>query len=462
MLILMANVVLAFAVLRQLSGSLAASMVGAVLIVHHPAVLELLYSSGTIYEILCFFFYFLTIFYYFNGRREARAKGQAGLSWPRAFVILALTGGALDSKEMAMTLPAALFLIELVYFRPVPWSWDAAFRQLRVVLIAAALTIATIGVKVLTQNPLSDDTRYHSHSVHATIDAMRGYHHFLLYGSLSSDGMPGMKLVTLWAIMAILAVKWRSRPMLFGLGFLIVGLMPVCLIFPRGGYMAYIPLMGWVLYLGCLFDHLGDELADMLSLARFKHMVKLAAFIPVAALIANTHAGLIAPYARSFREHQQHIRGMVERLRQLHPNLSHGSSILLVDDPEGPGWEMMFLSQLAYRDPDLDLERTRNSPAPPTGNDLLRYDIVLAGGREFRDVRGIGDPRPPVEVRIEPLAGGSYTVEIPEFAGQTVDLLTGVGELHSVLDGSGRAEIHAARVRWVRPAGGEWMATAHP
>ena len=78
------------------------------------------------------------------------------------------------------------------------------------------------------------------------------------------------------------------------------------------------------------------------------------------------------------------------------------------------------------------------------------------------NVRGIGDPRPPVEVRIEPLAGGSYTVEIPEFAGQTVDLLTGVGELHSVLDGSGRAEIHAARVRWVRPAGGEWMATAHP
>jgi hypothetical protein len=458
LLVAMANVVLAFTLMRRLSGSLTASMTGAVLMVHHPAMLELLYSSGTIYEILCFFFYFLAIYFYFTWREEGQLSGQPVLSWRRVLAIAALTGGALDSKEMAMTLPAALLLLELIYFCPVPWSWRAALRQSRGVLASAALTVPTIAVKVLTKNPLSDDTRYRSHSLNATVDAMRGYHHFLLSGLLSSEGLPALKLVLLWIGMLVIAIKARSRPMQFGLGFLIVALMPVCLIFPRGGYMAYIPLMGWALYVGCLFELVTDELLQALCVIRFKSLVKLAAFVAAAAAIIAAHADRIAPYAGYFREHQHQMRGMIERLRTLHPKLPHGSSILLVDDPEGPGFEMLFLAQLAYHDPDLELDRTRMLPALPAGNDLIHYDMVLAGGADFRDVRGIDDPRPPVEVRVQSEGGGVFGVEIPEFAGQAVDLATRAGELHSVLDSCGSARISTERVRWIRPAGGEWMA----
>jgi hypothetical protein len=189
-------------------------------------------------------------------------------------------------------------------------------------------------------------------------------------------------------------------------------------------------------------------------------MLKVAAFMVAAVWIVNTHAGRIAAYAGSFHEHQQQMRQMVERLRTLHPTLPHGASILLVDDPVGPGYEMMFFAELVYRDPDLLLDRTKNIPSPLTENPQTNYDIVLAGGLEFRDVRGVGDLRPPVDVHVRREDSGGYAVEIPEFAGRAVDLMTNAGELHTALDGSGKAAIAAARVRWVRPAGEEWMAAA--
>ena len=47
--------------------------------------------------------------------------------------------------------------------------------------------------------------------------------------------------------------------------------------------------------------------------------------------------------------------------------------------------------------------------APPI---ITRYDLVLAGGWEFRDVRNLSDMRPPVHARLKPETGG-YTIEIP-------------------------------------------------
>jgi len=50
------NVILTFAVIRAFSGSTQAAFLGAMLLAYHPALLWLFYSSGTIYEILCFLF----------------------------------------------------------------------------------------------------------------------------------------------------------------------------------------------------------------------------------------------------------------------------------------------------------------------------------------------------------------------------------------------------------------------
>jgi hypothetical protein len=54
--------------------------------------------------------------------------------------------------------------------------------------------------------------------------------------------------------MLALAHALRSRPMKFGFWFLLISLMPVCIIpIFRNGFMLYIPMIGWALYWGALW-----------------------------------------------------------------------------------------------------------------------------------------------------------------------------------------------------------------
>lgn len=483
--LMLANVLLAFALLRRLSGSLEVALLGAVLFANHPAVFDILYNSGTIYELLCFLFYFLAVWCYLAWRQAGQRAGVTALSWRQLAVLLVLTGCALDSKEMAMTLPGALLLIELVYFPPESWSWREgvrfAVRQGRGALAAAALVAPTIAVKVLTQNPLTDDSSYAHHSLRATAENMRAFHNFLLYGDLHTGGISIPGLLALWAAMGAAAILLRSRPMKFGLLFLIGSLLPVCLISRRSGYMLYIPLMGWALCAGCLFQRLRDGLIRLASLRpRAATAVKIATIAAAAVLIMHVHAAKLAPYSAALQRQQNDMRWVIERLRKVHPQLPRGSSLLLVDDPLPAGFALVFLARLAYGDPTLEVDRIKMLREPPAGDELTRYDHVLAGGWDLHDVRGISDARLPVEVRFRPRqlgTGDGYTVEIPEFAGQTVDLalrtIAGSRSDRAIvrkctLDSSGRAAVvapsgfppAAIRVQWVRPQGGNWMSAS--
>lgn len=482
--LMLANVLLAFALLRRLSGSLEAALLGAVLFANHPVVFDILYSSGTIYEILCLLFYFLAVACYLAWRQAGRRAGAAALSWRQLAVLLVLTGCALDSKEMAMTLPGALLLIELVYFPPESWSWREgvgfAVRQGRGALATAALVAPTIAVKTLTHNPLTDDSSYAHHSLRATVENMRGFHNFLLYGDIHGGGLSIPGLLALWAAMGAVAILLRSRPMKFGLLFLIGSLLPVCLIDRRSGYMLYIPLMGWALYAGCLFQRLGGGLIRLASLRpRAAAAVKIAAFAAAAVLIMHVHAARFARYSTSVWREQSDMRRVIERLRKVHSQLPRGSSLLLLDDPLPTGFALVFIARLAYRDPTLEVDRIKMLREPPGGDELTHYDHVLAGGWDLHDVRGISDARLPVEIcfcRCQPGTANGYTVEIPEFAGETVDLALRTTENRSfrviawkcALDPSGRAALAAPagfspaaiQVQWVRLQGANWMSAS--
>ena len=198
-----------------------------------------------------------------------------------------------------------------------------------------------------------------------------------------------------------------------------------------------------------------------------------AALAAVAVPIVHLHAERLAGPANGYRQEGANMRRMVERLRKVHPRLPRGSSLLVLDDPLPEGYFLLFMAQLAYADPSLRLDRTNMMSKPPIGDELTSYDYVLCTGWELHDVRGIGDPRPPVDVR---LVSGGHSVAIPELAGKTVDLGIGLfaGDRwersilrNVVLDSSGRAELPApvptgsiVRIEWVRPADGNWMSAS--
>jgi hypothetical protein len=336
-------------------------------------------------------------------------------------------------------------------------------------------------MKVLTHNPLSDDPRYAAHTLHGAVAAYRGYQNFLLYGDLFAGGLTVVEVMALWIAMAAAAIALRSRAMKFGLAFLIVSMLPVCLIVPRNGYMMYIPVMGWALYIGALFRR---ACYGLLSLARLPHgagaVVRVAVLAAVAAPVMHRHAELVHERSVWSQEEQRSMRRFVGELRKVHPKLARGSTLLLVDDPLREGYYLLFMAQLAYADPALTLYRTKMMNKPPSGDELTRYDYVLGGGWDVCDVRGVGDMRPPVEVRFNHQTADAKhymldrpEIEIPEFAGKTVDLtLRFIRHTQSdhmivrnvALDESGGAELAApvtigsvARMEWVRPAGGNWM-----
>ena len=426
--LMLANLLLAFAVLRRLSGSIEAAFLGALLLALHPALLWLSYSSGMIYEILCFLLYYLALLLYCKWRQE----GVETLRWKRVMLLLALTAGALNSKEMGMTLPATLLLFELIYF-PRKWrSWRDvtrfAAREGRAVLAVALLTVPVIAAKLLTANPLSNDPRYHLQSFRGVLDAMRGYQAALLYLDLYRSGVSTAELLLLWAIMAALAVAFRSRPMKFGLGLMLTTLAPVWVIGPRGGYMLYLPLMGWALFLGSFFAELCDRLSALPAPAGLLLMLRRACVIAAAAAIAGGHVRLRAQLIPAIHREQDETRRIMAQLRELRPKLASDSFLLLENDPLPLGWGLMFFTQLAYANPAILLERTRMMGQPPTAAEMTLYDHIFVDD----GVRLHETPAPPrdraerpLEVRFQPARvrpGDSYRVFLPDMAGQTIDV----------------------------------------
>jgi hypothetical protein len=459
--LMLANLFLAFAVLRRLSGSVEAALLGALLLAHHPALLWLFYSSGTIYEILCFLFYYLALLCYCRWRQE----GAATLSWGRLALLLVLTGCALDSKEMAMTLPVALLLFELTYFPPRWRSWRDIARfaaaQGRGALAAALLAALAIAAKLLTANPLSDDARYHIHSLGSVMDAMRGYQAALLYLDLYRGQVSTAGLLLLWMALATLAFAFRSRPMKFGLCLMITTLAPLSVIEPRGGYMLYLPLMGWALYLGSLFAEVCDRLARVAAPLSLGVVLRRACVILAAAAIAGGHARLRAQRTPAIHREQAEARRIMRQLRELHPRLDGSSFLLLENDGLPRGWGLMFFTQLAYANPGIILERTNMMDRPPAPAEMTRYDHVFVDdGVQLREAPvppGTGAVRP-VDVQFEPARirpGGTYRVFLPELAGQTIDVVIRssrkpwylmVARKWCTLDASGRAILEAPKL----------------
>jgi hypothetical protein len=479
--LMLVNLFLAFAVLRRLSGSVSEALLGTALIANHPALLWLFYSSGTIYEILCFLFYFLAVLCYFDWRQARQESGFTSLSWAQLAILMVLASCALDSKEMAMTLPAALFLIEVIYFPPESWDWRNAtrltVRQGRGVLATGALAIAVICVKTMTHNPLSDDPRYKVESLSAAFETMGAYQGHLLYRDLIAGGLPIRALLMLWLAMGLAAFALRSRPMTFGLGFLIVSLVPVCLIHPRGGYMLYLPLVGWALFIASLFRSLSRGLIRLGGFRpRASVVVQCLTFGAAIFLIVGVHATRCAPVAASVREEQTVIRRTIQELRERRPQLEPASSLLIVNDPLPPGFGLSFLTRLAYGDPAIDVDRSKT--LEPIGEGAPAYDHVFfyEGGRLHEREK----PRP-IHVQFLPARarpGESYTVLISDFASQTLDVAVRV--VHGViayaavvrqwcqLDSLGRATLtvpsdfapQLIRIRYMRTQEGDWISAS--
>ena len=154
-----ANLLLAYNLLRILADSREAALVATFLLSYNVSFLDLYQSTGTIYDILCLGFFVASFRLYLSARREPERFGIKKITY-----VLILYSCALGSKEIAVSFPIALILYEVFYHPNQFRRRDVLVGLLQPhFLLIGGLAIVTVfysAVKLMSANPLSGHSGY--------------------------------------------------------------------------------------------------------------------------------------------------------------------------------------------------------------------------------------------------------------------------------------------------------------
>jgi hypothetical protein len=339
-----------------LSRSRESALLSTLIFSFHAALNELYLSTGTVYDILCVCFTLAALTYYARIRRSSRELRVRDI-----VILLLLYGGALDSKEMAVSLPLALVLYEvaLAPFVPPVRLWRRAWP----VLLAGALTMAFLAAKIPA---LSDNPNYRPRLSFAYL--LNNASHYVST-LVFRDPLGTAWLSALTVLAAIVCVAARRPAALFGLGYGFVALLPIVAVPARDGFVLYLPMVGFALFAG-------DSIAAARQAAqRFLPFGARRPFwisISQAGLFAALTGALFVIHARHWHDPSQDagrednvMRETVRIMRAAHPTLPAGTRLLFLDDPLPKNqFDLLMLVQAAYHDPSLWVERQRNSGTP--------------------------------------------------------------------------------------------------
>src|SRR5262245_35819813 len=250
--ILVASIPLAYYLCRRLASSRSVAFIAVLALCYHPHLTSLVFVGAFIYDVLCGFFYFAALAYYIRIREQELPLRPLQLL---GFLILYV--GALNCKEMAVTLPVIVLIYELLKTPGWP-DWKAFLRWIRSYagpsLIAGLVTVFYIYGKTHGPSSMASlgpyQPRYSWQNFTASNTKFVGE---LLFGGHT---IAPITLLMLWALVFIYAFVRRDR-MLELMAFWVV-IVPVLLAFivpVRGGAPLYLPLFGWaMIFAKIVFD----------------------------------------------------------------------------------------------------------------------------------------------------------------------------------------------------------------
>ncbi len=416
--ILVANIFLTYAVARRLAGSRTAAGLTALAAAYHGQAVHLYFDTGYVFDVLCYFFYFSAVIVYLRASQVAQTSvcDHQLPTWRALAACCALFVCALNSKEIAITLPVFLLLYELLYGGPVmvpgaprrekiAASLMISARRWAGVLATGAIALAVLAGRIW-HGSLIQESAYQPVITWARfINTSTAFAGRLF---LHARPFTPATLLSLWT--AMLAIAWlsRSRALRFAWLFVILSPLPIAFIDARGLAQYYVPLFGWALYAGVLV-----ELVFTWILHRFRpaNPVRTRMYASVALL-----AGLILllyPLWKSYLpDHPASVfieaednRSVARQLRHLEPHLQPGARLLFLDDPIRPDWfNLTFLVRLLYRDRSIVIHRAKPDVAeaekPPeaiTSATLATYDHVFdCRGGYFRELSSPWDRSGPM------------------------------------------------------------------
>lgn len=363
-----ANVGLVGVVAYQLTRRREAGLLAALLFAWHGNYGPLVYNTGQIYDLFCLLFYFAALACYFRWRG---AKARASV------FVLALTVLALNSKEMAVSLPVMILLLDLLERRPglgvskwIRWL----LREGRTALISGSAVIALLVGRMGGPESLTQVEAYRPQISVSNYFRQAGYYLGEVVYQKVHVGPLGAAVVLLLLFVAGLAA--RSRALLWSWALFVVGILPLAFIPPRGLAAAVIPFAGLVMYAAILLVTLRRSLMEAINRPDLRLGLTSTAvlFASVAILLLRAH-----PHAWRFHRALSEgeytlIRTAREQLQTLYPSLPPGTRVLFASDPFGETYDIVFLIHLAYRNDGIVVHQLWRLRPPP---DFASYDHVL-------------------------------------------------------------------------------------
>jgi hypothetical protein len=350
--ILAGNLYLMYRFARVAGAGELQSVLATLIVAFHSGLSVLYYSTAFIYDVLCFTFYMAAFLCYARIRAQGRPLRAGEIA-----LVLGLFLCALNSKEMALTLPIALMAYEF-FCAP-----QAAPLSLPIVLSGAMSALYLFG-KVFGPDALLSAAGYHPvFTWHQLFAAEKTYMGELFL----SQGFGWHGVVALWLLLLYLAWR-RRRPVLrFCYVFLMLTPLPIVFLEGRSGACLYIPLAGWAVFAAVVLTDIAGAAADFLAkepglrrLGRTGLMTAL--LVAVVFLWAKENDRRRREFVRPAMADVGRLTWQtMEQLRALNPRLPPHSQAVFLHDPF-VDWDIVFIADLWFRDRTLQFHIQRLTP----------------------------------------------------------------------------------------------------
>jgi hypothetical protein len=362
LLLLAGNIALLYQFCLRVTNSREIGALACLLGAYHAHLADLYYSTGTIYDLLCAAF-FLSAFLWIT-------RPDVQFDRKRIGVFLLLYIAALNSKEMAITLPAIVLIYDVLYRRPLRVTDEA-----RMMIPACLVSAAFLLFKIAGPRHMMENSAYRPVFTWATfVDNWQHYSFDLLYGRVS---FTPLRVVLLWAILLAIIALLRRRESLFAFLFLFGVMLPVAFIPQRGFFAIYLTLPGWYLFAAAAIVAARD------SFAAPRLALQAATFALMALILFPLHWRQKPLGNQWVAEAHATVRGVAGHLREVAGPLPRAAKVLFVSDPYPKDeWMLTFIFRLYYRDAEIRVDRARAMRVPPDAEAQASYDrLFITDGR---------------------------------------------------------------------------------
>lgn len=364
LLLLLVNVYLVYRFARVLGCAELEAGLAALMLCYQVRMAILYYAISNVYDVLCCLFYLAAFVYYAEIRRRGRTLVSRESA---AFLFLYLC--ALNSKEMAVTLPLVLIAYEWIYYGPPRWGQYSAWLRSagRIAFFTAILTPVYVYGRALGPEgivtysgyqPLLSMHRVWEFQMRA-LTTLVPVHHF-----------ERASVVLFWAALFYLAYR-RPNPILrFCCVFLILTPLPVELLQGRGEATLYLPMAGWAIFVSIIFVDLAGATARFLSAEPIVGQLGRSTLFAVVIAAGVSAWAYANHHIKQAEINIQMVKvgtltgEVIQQFQTLHPRVNPGSKVVFLNDPFEE-FDMAFIAQLWFRDRSLEIRLNRKTPLSP-------------------------------------------------------------------------------------------------